>query len=313
MGFMIFLSFLTALVHAQDNGMYTDLRFAAMLERASLPVGSAVRPHIGPQRAVLGSEWFYGDHRVKVGANLFEQFHPQAPEVISAPQLWDAQWRYRFSEQLTLNAGRQALPIGRSDQPIQSASVQPHSLSQLMGQSQFRADGFGFGFRSKLNVDSAVSSIGTDMDGQARLLASTRLSHETERHHHSLSVVYKSHSQDPYAVLVLDHFWKSTSVGVSAITGANSSKPFWGAEARLAWTRSLAQGAFESLRIYERTAYLSPSGALRDLESRLQSDTSFELVHQGPTRYGLGYSLFYPINATIPIEHRASFQLHIDY
>ena len=69
-----------------------------------------------------------------------------------------------------------------------------------MGQSQFRADGFGFGFRSKLNVDSAVSSIGTDMDGQARLLASTRLSHETERHHHSLSVVYKSHSQDPYAV-----------------------------------------------------------------------------------------------------------------
>ena len=150
-----------------------------------------------------------------------------------------------------------------------------------MGQSQFRADGFGVGVRSKLNVDSAVSSIGTDMDGQARLLASTRLSHETERHHHSLSVVYKSHSQDPYAVLVLDHFWKSTSVGVSAITGANSSKPFWGAEARLAWTRSLAQGAFESLRIHERTAYLSPSGALR-LESRLQSDTSFDFVHQGP-------------------------------
>ena len=80
MGFMIFLSSLTALVHAQDNGMYTDLRFAAMLEHASLPVGSAVQPPYWSSKSRLGSEWSYGDHRVKVGANLLSSFILRLPK-----------------------------------------------------------------------------------------------------------------------------------------------------------------------------------------------------------------------------------------
>ena len=177
-----------------------------------------------------------------------------------------------------------------------------------MGQSQFRADGFGFGFRSKLN-DSAVSSIGTDMDGQARLLASTRLSHVTERHHHSLSVVYKSHSQDPYAVLVLDHLGNRPQWASQPSPAPILQPPFGGGSP----IGLDSQPDRQSLRIHERTAYLSPSGALRDLESRLQSDTSFELAHQGPTRYGLG--ILVVLSHQCDDSHRTSgvIQLHIDY
>ena len=310
---MLLTSLISAFVQAQEHTVYGDLRFAAILEHASLPAGSVAQPHIGPQRAILGNEWSYGDHEVTIGANLFEQFHLYAPEVSTTPQLWDAQWRYQLSEQVTLNAGRQPMPIGRSDRNIQSASVQPHSLSQLLGQSQFRADGFGFGVRSIVNVETTVSSIGVDMDGRAKWMTSARLSHVNDGHHHSLSLVYKGYSQDPYAILVIEQHLSSITVGISAMTGANRSQPFWGGEGRLSWNHELGAGAFETISFHERTAYLSPSGALRDLESRLQSDTSIELAHKGPIRHGVGYSLFYPINASIPIVHRASVQFHIDY
>lgn len=310
---MFFLSFLSLTAAASDPQLYSELRFAGLHERAVLPSGTTATGQINPQRAVLGSEWFYRNQRLKLGVNLYESFHSFAPESLKQPQLWDGLWQLRVSDQLLVNLGRQALPIGRSDAAIDMPSVQPHSLTQLLGQSQFRADAIGLAYHSNLSIESSVASIGQAMDGRQRFVSSTRFSHAGGSHLYSLSLAYKGYSKDPFLVLVLEQDAGRFTLGAAATTGANEAVPFWGAEGRLSWARELSQGAFQGLRLSERTAYLSPSGALRDLESHLQSDSTLMLDYTGPCEFGLGYSLFYPINASIPIVHRAAVQLNVAY
>ena len=181
-----------------------------------------------------------------------------------------------------------------------------------MEQTQFRADGVGMSYRaSNVIVEPMVSGVGQELDDQFKMMLSTRLSHRTGNHDYGLSLAYKANSRDPFLVLALSHHFNALTLGFSGITGANYSRPFFGVEGRLQLKKEVAHPDIDAIVFSERTAYLCPTGALRDLESKLQSDNSIEISCNSPVNFGLSYSLFYPINATIPIIHRYSAQLRL--
>lgn len=296
----------------QHGQLYGDLRMASIYKLTALNSVRATEFQMKPQRAILGSNWFFGTQKLKISTNLYESFTKGPSEIEPTPQLWDATWVGRLSDNWELWVGRQPIAVSMQDAPIVSSSPEPQPLTQQLGFTRFRGDGIKLRYtKNALTFEPMLYTSFSGLDGQQSFVTSGRICKCSESNHYSLSVAQNISEKNPLVSLDLSHTFSQITIEGSASTGAKDTNPFWGASGTVMWSPPVSNPNIHKLIVYERSMYISPSGSLRDLESRLQTETALLIQWDAPFELGISHLLNYPIDATQPIIHRASAQLHV--